>query len=164
MSVIVEDRSYYRFGNSMLPPAPGLDVQISDSVKSKRHLALALIDSGADITCVSEEKIGQLETILGYPIMIQSVSVVDSKGKVVEEIQTYAICVILEDKYPYVPENGILTRDNGFFGEEDMLLGRDILNDLKVTLDGRNQSFDIEDPGVAGHAKRMSRRWKRRRR
>ena len=143
MGVIVADEPYYQFNNPMSPPGPALKVKMSDPESDKRRSVLALIDSGADITCISEEKVEELEKTLGYPIMMQSVSIVDSEGEVVEELQTYVICVILENDFPYVPNNGILTRD---FGEEDMLIGRDILSSLKVTLDGPNQTFTIEDP------------------
>ena len=68
MGVIVKDRPYYQFSNPMLPSGPALNVEISDSVSGKRELALAFIDSGADITCISEEKIEELEATLGCPL------------------------------------------------------------------------------------------------
>lgn len=146
MGVIVRNYPYYQSQNRMSPTGPALNVEISDSMSGKRNSALAFIDSGADITCVSEEKVKELEKTLGYPLMIQSVPIVDSNGKIVEELQTYAIDVILENNFLYTPDNGILTRYNDLFDEEDMLIGRDILSNLKVTLDGPNQTFTIEDP------------------
>jgi len=144
MALIVQNRSYRKPQNNM-PSGPFIDVEVTDDVNSKKVPALAFIDSGADITCISEEKIRELESTLGYTIMFQSVRVVDSKGNIIE-LQTYAIFVILEKKYAYSSDYGILPREPELFGDEELLIGRDILGGLVLTLDGPGQVFTIEDP------------------
>jgi hypothetical protein len=91
MGVIVKNRPYYQSSNRIIPPYPALNVEISDSVDSKRISVLAVIDLAADITCVSEEKIKELEIVLGHPLMVQSFPIVDSQGEIIEELQTYDV-------------------------------------------------------------------------
>jgi len=107
-------------------------------------LVLALIDSGADLTALPREKIEELKQFLGKELTMSTVQMIDPEGQVIE-LPTYNILVILENEFPYL-EDGILPWDKRSFGDEDIWIGRDIQHKLKITLDGPNQTFTIEDP------------------
>lgn len=149
MGIIVKKHSYHKSKSRIRPPGPVLKVKISDPANGKKQSVLALIDSGADITCISEDRIKHLEKAQGFELMPQSVEGINSKGEVVE-VDTLAISIILKRglkrKFWHTPDHGILPRPRDFFGDEDMLIGRDILNKLEVALDGPNQNFTIKDP------------------
>ena len=145
MKVIVKDLSYCELTSGM-PLGPGLNIGISNHKLDQNISALAAIDSGADITCISEEKIKQLEDTLGHPLIMESVEIVDSSGKLVREKPTYLISLTLGNEHVYIPENGVLLKSNSFFGNEDVLIGREVLNGLKVILNGPCKALTMKDP------------------
>ncbi len=142
MGIIIRDYPYYQFSNGRSGPA--FNVAISKPGHEGRMMVLALIDSGADITALPKENIEELEQFLEEELTMSTVQMIDSEGQVIE-LKTYNILVILENEFPYL-EDGMLPWDKRSFGDEDMWVGRDIQRKLKITLNGPNQTFTIEDP------------------
>lgn len=116
------------------PPAPILEVIVSNPHKPEVEgiPKEALIDSGAFMTAIPEDFVGELE--------IFPASEVSTKGYKEEEQThlTYFVDVSFNG-YSFYTEVLAVKRKN-------VLLGRDILNQLKVILDGKNLNFDIVDP------------------
>jgi len=115
-------------------PAPVLQkVKISNEYRKKESEELkGLIDSGAFMTVIPFEYVNRLELI---PNGIQKVRGYDNK-------------VSFENKYL------VRISFKGFNFDKDVistnrstiLIGRDVINELLVILDGKNLQFDIQDP------------------
>jgi hypothetical protein len=113
-----------------LPPAPVVDLRVSGG--SSVETVEALIDSGADATCIPEHVVERLEL---QPI---SILLVGGAGGTAENRFVYrALSLRLEhislDNYAVIAmpiEYGII--------------GRDLMNRLRIRLDGPELRFAIE--------------------
>jgi len=115
------------------PPAPMMVGEISNPGLGITQKVEAKLDSGADITAIPDRLIDSLKLLPGGVI---TVSGFDGKP---EERRTYFVAVSLNGLRIPLIEAITTSRSHA-------LIGRDILNGLKVVLNGKELSFDVEDP------------------
>jgi len=122
-----------RYSHEYSPPAPSLRIRVLRPL-SDRSLELdAKLDTGADMTVLPQSAIEELRLI---PAGRVSVSSFDGRKA---WRYTYFINISFDDtEFRMVEVIGDKRRD--------ALLGRDILNKLKIVLDGKNLSFSLLDP------------------
>lgn len=125
----------YPYAKTFDPPALILDVKVvhpdpQDKRCTKRK---AKIDTGADISVI--------------PVNIRDdwklyktgeITICDFKREVKME-PTYNVRIIINKLVSKIVEVTVSNR-------EDLLLGRDILNDLKMCANGKSRLFTLEDP------------------
>lgn len=124
-----------RYDTSVVPPAPILKVNVSNPdnpTVSGISDAQALIDSGAFMSAIPNEWVNRLRLL---PFGDQ-----DTHGykEGLQKHLTYFVEVAFNG-LSFCVEVLAVNRKN-------MLLGRDVLNRLKLMLDGKNLNFDILDP------------------
>jgi len=115
------------------PPAPSLKIKLIRPFSSRSLEIQAKLDTGADITVLPQDVVGELRLV---PASRISVSSFDGR-----EVWRYTYFVNLSFhnfEYGMVEVVGAKRRD--------ALLGRDVLNRLKTVLDGKNLSFSLRDP------------------
>ena len=117
------------------PPALVLDVEITHpNPKDKRHVTKkALIDTGADGSVIPENIRDKWELH-----QTGEVTTVDFRREETLE-PTYDVRIAINGLVSKIVEVTVANR-------EHVLLGRDILNELKMCADGKGQSFTLEDP------------------
>lgn len=93
-----------------------------------------LVDSGGDGTAIPQRVIDNLRLI---PVRERPVA--GYKGKPSKEL-TFLVDISL-DGFKFELIEVVSCGD-----EEEILIGRNLLNDLKVLLDGKNLNFEIIDP------------------
>ena len=114
------------------PPAPALNVRLTKPLSNQFLELEAKLDTGADITVLPHYAIGELRLI---PAGHVSVSSFDGRE---EGRYTYFVGLSFRDfKFPMVE---VISA-----GRRDVLLGRDVLNMLKATFDGKTLNFDLLD-------------------
>ncbi|HID91266.1 TPA: retroviral-like aspartic protease [Candidatus Bathyarchaeota archaeon] len=115
------------------PPAPALTVRLARPLSARSIELRAKLDTGADITVLPQRVIGELGLI---PAGRVSVSSFDGRE---QWKYTYFVDLSFHNfRFPTVEVIGARRRD--------ALLGRDVLNLLKTTLDGKALCFDLLDP------------------
>jgi predicted aspartyl protease len=115
------------------PPAPSLTIRFSRPSSTRSGELQAKLDTGADITVLPQHVINELRLV---PARRISVSSFDQR-----EVWRYTYFVDLSFQsfiFKMAEVIGAVRRD--------ALLGRDILNLLKITLDGKTLSFNLLDP------------------
>lgn len=129
-ATLVQDKPYEKFSETPYGHAAGLRVALLLPVSGKRVQGIrALVDSGCEVTCIYPEAV----TI----DLAADVEVVPEAGGLL------ALDVEVESHVYHVHCQYVgLSRA----GNEQMLLGMDILRHWRVTLDGPNQWFTIMDP------------------
>lgn len=123
-----------RYDPTYSPPAPILEVTVSNphNPQVQGIPKEAKIDSGADMTAIPEDLVNALGLIPAREIPTKGYK----KGE--QTHHTYFVDVSL-DGHSFYTEVMAVERTN-------VLIGRDILNQLKLILDGKNLNFDIMDP------------------
>ncbi|MGE5601823.1 MAG: retroviral-like aspartic protease family protein [Nitrososphaerales archaeon] len=113
------------------PPAPVIPVVIqSPFTRRKRRMAPALIDTGADVTAVPEAFVTSLE----LPTLRRlRVAGLENEW---ETVETYSARVRLEPRVEVRVE--VIASTHDF-----VILGRDVLNQLKIQLDGPGLTTEI---------------------
>ena len=116
------------------PPAPLLDVQIVNPHQPAQFtFHPALLDTAADITAIPRAVAHEL-----YLQSIRTISVAGVDGLFVHH-PSYIVTLVVADT----------TFDRmqaiEWLGEE-VLLGRDVLNEFEIKLDGKIWQFEIRDP------------------
>jgi len=121
----------YSFNHS--PPAPALTVRFTRPLSTQSIELQAKLDTGADITVLPQSAINEFRLMPAGRI-----SVFSFNGR--EEWRyTYFVDLSFHNsKFPMVEVIGAR--------RHDALLGRDVLNLMKITLDGKDLSFDLLDP------------------
>ncbi len=118
------------YSNKYSPPAPVVTVTIR-SPEGKTADLEALIDSGADITVFPKKLLDELRLLPGSSVLVQGYD-----GS-------------LEEHYSYFIEieiQGIARSMVEAIAGEDMLLGRNFLSKLNVTLKGKEREVEVSDP------------------
>jgi len=123
-----------RYDATYSPPAPILKVKVSNPHKPEVRMVEkeALIDSGAFMTAIPEDLVGQLRILPAGEISTKGYK----EGE--QTHRTYFVDVSF-NSYSFYREVMAVKRKN-------VLIGRDILNQLKLILNGKNLNFDILDP------------------
>lgn len=120
-----------KYSTAYEPPAPVLEVQVSNPHRGQSVRCSAKLDTGADISAIPERLVEELALVpLGeMPIMGWDGSPSMS--------YFYLVAIGLE-------EQGFEDRCLVISASRDeMLLGRDILNQLTVILEGKTLSFQV---------------------
>ena len=126
------------------------DVYLRDPETNASAKVYAFIDPSADLSYVRTEALEQLEELLGHPLEEQVVQEASEDGKV-KEIKTVPLLISFRDDgdavYEFAYRGPVrVARGAWEWGDEEMLLGRDVLNKLVFTFDGANQCMTLEDP------------------
>ncbi|MBS7628333.1 retroviral-like aspartic protease [Candidatus Bathyarchaeota archaeon] len=115
------------------PPAPAIKVRFTKPLSDHSIELKAKLDTGADITVLPQHAINELRLMPA-----SRVSILSFDGQ--EGLKyTYFVDLAFHD-YKFSMVEVIGAR------RHDALLGRDVLNMLKTTLDGKALSFDLSDP------------------
>lgn len=124
------------YDSSIDPPAPILDVTVSNPHNSTVGVIeeKALIDSGAFKTVIPEECVSRLRLVPVRPFSPEGYKIQKKK----QEHYSYIVKISFKG-LTFVIEALAVNR-------KSVLVGRDILNDLKLILDGKNLNFEIIDP------------------
>jgi predicted aspartyl protease len=122
----------YDFGFS--PPAPAILVKIKNPLKTESEKSkTALIDSGAFMTVIPDDLIEALKLV--------PAGETDAGGYKGPKQRHRTYFVDIEFKSYSFPYTEVIAVERA-----NVLLGRDVLNQLKLLLDGKSLSFDISDP------------------
>ena len=121
------------YNASIEPPAPFVPVQVSNLADVERVPVSAKIDTGADISVIPATLIARLDLTPAGEIVVEGYNGVQSI--------IYCYDVILRiDQLRVVGLSAIA------FAEEYVLLGRDVLNLMRVLLDGPALSTEVTFP------------------
>jgi len=122
-----------RYSLNYRPPAPALNVKVTKPLSDRSLELEAKLDTGSDITVLPHHAISELKLIPAGRI---SVSSFDGRE---EGRYTYFVELSFQNfRFPMVEVIGA--------GRRDMLLGRNVLNMLRATFDGKTLNFDLLDP------------------
>ena len=114
--------------------APQASIKLYNPINSSQSCQVnAIVDTGAVMSCVPESAIKKLDKSLAY----STIYVRDANGNI-QERKTYKINILIAD---YEHNNIEVIA----IPKEFALIGRDILNQHKVILDGPNQKWSISD-------------------
>ncbi|HDJ89180.1 MAG TPA: hypothetical protein ENG40_00605 [Thermoprotei archaeon] len=122
-----------KYSSKYSPPAPGLKVRLIKPLSNHFIDVFAKLDTGADITMIPQYVVDKLRLIPASRILVSTFNGYN-KFK-----YTYFVDIIIH-KYKFSMIETVSGR------RQDALLGRDILNKLKIIFDGKNLNFDIQDP------------------
>jgi hypothetical protein len=122
----------YRYLTALEPPAPFVNVTLRCPATGREQAGLpAQIDSAADRTVVPDTIIGALQ------LAQDGRAVFKGFGSQLVELPLYLVAVVVHDLPP------VLTRVALGEHEPYVLLGRDILNRLRLLLDGPQLILEI---------------------
>ncbi|TEU16302.1 MAG: hypothetical protein E3J21_10900 [Anaerolineales bacterium] len=123
-----------RYDTSIQPPAPFVDVLIlHPSDHEQTRYIRGKLDSGADLSVIPEEVADELQLIPAREIQTRSYD------GTVRDIQSYFVALEIEGYSIQLIEVVASHR-------ADTLLGRDVLNHFRITLDGKTLTFEMTDP------------------
>ncbi|MEM3023136.1 MAG: retroviral-like aspartic protease family protein [Candidatus Bathyarchaeia archaeon] len=115
------------------PPAPALRVRIAKPLSDGFVELQGKLDTGADMTAIPEGAIDRIGLIPAGRVRVSSF-----KGDEAVEYTYFVDLSLPGHEFRMVEVIGARRRD--------ALLGRDVLNALKLTLDGKALAFTISDP------------------
>ncbi|MDY7031361.1 MAG: hypothetical protein SVY10_05555 [Thermodesulfobacteriota bacterium] len=143
MRTLIKDQPYSKTScYSNVRKGPVLtDALLTDNKDTKQVEILAFIDSGCDDTIMRWAKKVELEAKIGHdlPCEIVQNSITGKK------ISAYKVSVVFGGE-KFTPVPGIHCPPDYLFDREDVLIGRDIMRELVITLNGPNEVFTIERP------------------
>jgi predicted aspartyl protease len=128
---MIKPPQIFQYSPDRNPPAPMLNLAFANPFTQAITTEVFLIDSGADITCLKEELFDKLS--------LEYCSYIKVRGATGEQVVRTAAIIL-----------------HSPFGKDELieviispalrinLLGRDLVNKWKVTLDGPNQQMTIE--------------------
>lgn len=115
------------------PPAPIISIKVANPNSRNFELLRAQIDTGADISAIPGKLIGALELA-----PVRYISSSDYKGRESQELTYFVNISFQQHDFSYIE---VISGE-----EENALLGRDVLNKLRLVLDGKALHFEITDP------------------
>ncbi|MGQ9627513.1 MAG: retropepsin-like aspartic protease [Anaerolineae bacterium] len=122
------------YDTNIHPPAPLAFVLVSHPFDREKNRQLqGKLDTGADLSVIPESLPNELQLIPAREIVIRSYD------GTVQHKPGYFVALEVEGQPVQLVEAIAAKRTN-------MLLGRDVLNRFRLTLDGKALTWDIEDP------------------
>jgi len=122
----------WRYSREYAPPAPLVDLTLQDDSQTR---FAALLDSGADITVLAYRKAVESDVSKKPPVSAVYLIGPDFVGM--------APIILLKIKIgEKILEAGVAVAEIG----EEAIIGRDILNKLRMTLDGPSETVTIYAP------------------
>lgn len=118
------------YNSSFAPPAPALEVEVISPVTGLRRIILAKFDTGADQTVIPEDLAADLS------LSIQGQVPAAGFDTTTHLYFAYLLDLIVAGRN--FVDLQVLASSNGH-----ILLGRDVLNELVITLDGPQRRFSI---------------------
>lgn len=120
----------YKYAPDFYPPAPVLDVEVTDPLQTKKNQRIKCqLDTGADITVIPNKTISSLRIPL-----IKVIPVEDYQGKT-EDKEVYLARIFFCNR-EFIVKIVATPEDTG-------LIGRDILNQWIILLDGQEERFSL---------------------
>lgn len=120
----------FHYAQSFSPPAPALDVEVLHPITSTRATMLAKIDTAADQTIIPIILVDMLDL---EPLGLAIAQPLDSSTRV---YITYLLDLVIAGRQFIDFEAAAAPIDY-------IILGRDVLNELVITLDGPQLQFEI---------------------
>jgi len=118
------------------PPAPYITVRISNPVTGDVKEEKGLIDTGSFKTAIPETWVDKLNLVPADEQETRGYKEEKEKRKQIHH--TYFVDVTIKGhSFPYTEVLAV--------NRKKVLIGRDILNQLKLVLDGKNLTFEILD-------------------
>lgn len=120
------------YDNNFDPPALCTAVKVANTLNRRKRATLrALLDTGADITAIPEEQVELLDLYARNRLQLETVEGTTSI------IDTYVVAFTMGDLV--IPRLEVILT-----GLELVIVGRDVLNQLYLRLDGPPQQFAIQ--------------------
>lgn len=123
----------FRYDTQIEPPAPSVEVQITNPSNELTRRVRAKLDTGAAMSVLPESAVRALRLdpmgdilCLGYD------------GRATRRFTYYVTLEVAETPIPMIEVTAA--------PRKDALLRRDVLNCFMITLDGKGLSFEISDP------------------
>jgi predicted aspartyl protease len=116
-----------------VPPAPSLQVVVSNPYSKESRKERGKVDTGADISVIPSEFVPQLGLAPARRLLARAYD--RREGFVI----TYYVDLAVQEFAFELVEVVAAPRS-------DILLGRDILNRLKMLLDGKALTLELQDP------------------
>ena len=124
------------YSQDYLPPAPVLPVSLAVADRSRRQGPwLALVDTGADGTFVPTEILEKLEAPVVYMTNVRS-----HLGERLHRVPVHRVDIVLFDSLR-LPDIEVVGDDWG----DCIIVGRNVLNRLRLNLDGPGQSTRVQE-------------------
>ena len=123
----------YRYNEEAKPPAPYCDTSVSDSALSRQVTLTALIDTGSDISAIPPN------TARGLGLQFLGTGIV-------EGISGEGVVMPMFEAFLSLDQRAWERFEVLGWQEDFALLGRDILNNYRITLDGPTLTLTIERP------------------
>jgi predicted aspartyl protease len=122
----------FAYDNHYSPPAPAIEIQLGAPGKSgKTRLLRAFVDTGADVSLVPLRYLEPLQ------LQMDNRKLLRSQWGETRSVDTYLVDVILGDgRLPLIEVVGDERSD-------EVILGRNVLNRLVITLNGPKQVLDV---------------------
>ena len=120
----------FNYDSRINPPAPFLDVQVSDTVDSRQSTVSAMIDTGSDVSFIPMDLADELD------LQFLRVGVFDGIGGEGIARPMFRVFLTVLDSEPRKYEVA-------GWHEDFALLGRDVLNRYHIILDGPNLTLTI---------------------
>jgi len=116
-----------------VPPAPSVEVSVSKPYSEESRKQRGKLDTGADISVIPFGFVRELGLVPARKLLARGYD--GREGSVT----TYYVNMSIQEFSFELVEVAATPRI-------DVLLGRDILNRLKMLLDGKALSFELQDP------------------
>jgi len=121
----------YEYSREFINPAPIVEVEVTNPYKSRSRKLKGKIDTAADISAIPDELISELE--------LEWSGSVEARGfnqKKLKKVKTYRVNISFANRrfehIEVIPAAGPF-----------VLIGRNVLNQLKILLNGKNLKFKI---------------------
>ena len=126
---------FYKYDVSKPIPAPVLELELGNPVTGKRLRKPGKVDSGADLLIIPSDVVDELE------LKQRGIELVSGYRRNLppEETPAYYVDVEIAD-FLFRRVRAI----ESF--RPDALIGRNVLNKLRVVLDGKNLTFEVSEP------------------
>ncbi len=121
----------YQYVTDFAPPAPFVNLKLQGPNAGPKSESPAQLDSAADRTVIPGRLVAELQLTSVRQIMVEGL------GGDVHTLDAFVVWIQIHDLQPIAAE--VVAHDDETF----VLLGRDVLNQLRIVLDGPKQILEI---------------------